>query len=417
MRTPRSSIVTLALVAASFGAGAWWSTHQHGPAEVTLQAAAPTYSCPMHPEYRADRPGDCPMCGMHLERAAAATNAAPHADASAPSGAVNVSTERQQLTGVRIGMPEMVSGPRMLRTTGRVVARENAVQQVVAGASGWIRTTGAATPGMIVHKDEVLATFYAPELIAAEQSYFSMLDTVERSGVTVTATTNQGVIANLQRAANTLRNMGVSDRQLETMKQQRDFTQDIQLMSPIDGVVLKRNVTPGLRFDRGTQFFEIADLSSVWVMADLYSAQAGHVAPGAIAHINAPSRSAAIDARVSRAEPLFDDATRTLKLRLDASNPGGVLKPGMFVDVELPVDLPSGLAVPTDAIIDTGLRKVVFVDRGNGFFDTRDVEIGWRVGELVQIVRGLEPHERIVVSGTFLVDSESRLTSASRAKK
>ena len=122
-----------------------------------------------------------------------------------------------------------------------------------------------------------------------------------------------------------------------------------------------------------------------------------------------------MSATVSPSEPIFDEATLTLKVRLEAANPQRALKPGMFVDVEFPVDLPAALVVPADAIVDSGLRKTVFVDRGNGYFEPRLVETGWRVGDDVEVTKGLMPGERIVISGTFFVDSESRMKAATRA--
>ena len=123
-----------------------------------------------------------------------------------------------------------------------------------------------------------------------------------------------------------------------------------------------------------------------------------------------------MSATVSPSEPIFDEATLTLKVRLEAANPQRALKPGMFVDVEFPVDLPATLVVPADAIVDSGLRKTVFVDCGNGYFEPRLVETGWRVGDDVEVTKGLEPGERIVVSGTFFIDSESRMKAPARAR-
>jgi Cu(I)/Ag(I) efflux system membrane fusion protein len=125
--------------------------------------------------------------------------------------------------------------------------------------------------------------------------------------------------------------------------------------------------------------------------------------------ITTPGESRATPATLSPSEPLFDEATQTLKVRLEAANPRAALKPGMFVDVELPIDLPAGLVVPADAIVDSGLRKTVFVDRGNGCFEPRLVETGGRIGDDVEVTRGLASGERIVISGTFFIDSESRM--------
>ena len=198
------------------------------------------------------------------------------------------------------------------------------------------------------------------------------------------------------------------------MGNRRELVHDIRVESPVDGVVLKRSVSPGLRFDRGFEFYRIADLNRVWILADVYRHQLPFIRRGASARITTAGESRALSATVSPSEPIFDEATLTLKVRLEASNPQRALKPGMFVDVEFPVDLPATLVVPADAIVDSGLRKTVFVDRGNGYFEPRLVETGWRVGDDVEVTKGLMPGERIVVSGTFFVDSESRMKAPTR---
>ena len=151
--------------------------------------------------------------------------------------------------------------------------------------------------------------------------------------------------------------MGVSNSQLREMGNRREFVQDIRVESPVDGVVLKRSVSPGLRFDRGFEFYRIADLNRVWILADVYRHQLPFIRRGASARITTAGEGRAVSATVSPSEPIFDEATLTLKVRLEASNPQRVLKPGMFVDVEFPVALPATLVVPADAIVDWGSAK------------------------------------------------------------
>jgi Cu(I)/Ag(I) efflux system membrane fusion protein len=180
----------------------------------------------------------------------------------------------------------------------------------------------------------------------------------------------------------------------------------------VDGFVLKRSVSPGLRFDRGFELYRIADLSRVWILADVYRDDLPFIRRGASARITTAEGSHALRATVSPSEPIFDEATLTLKVRLEAANPQRALKPGMLVDVEFPVDLPPALVIPADAIVDSGLRKTVFVDRGNGYFEPRPVETGQRIGDDVEVTKGLLAGERIVISGTFFIDSESRMKAS-----
>jgi Cu(I)/Ag(I) efflux system membrane fusion protein len=214
--------------------------------------------------------------------------------------------------------------------------------------------------------------------------------------------------------ADELRNLGVSNPQLRDMGRRRELVQDIRVESPVDGVVLKRSASPGLRFDRGFEFYRIADLNRVWILADVYRHQLPLIRRGGSARITMAEETRVLAATVSPSEPIFDDATLTLKVRLEAANPKRALTPGMFVDVEFPVDLPAAVVVPADAIVDSGLRKTVFVDTGDGSFEPRLVETGWRMGDDVEVRKGLVPGERIVISGTFFVDSESRMKAPAR---
>jgi membrane fusion protein, copper/silver efflux system len=404
----------LLLVAGSFAGGVLWTSHA---AKKSQAQEALRYACPMHPQYTSDHAGDCPACGMRLEpvRAEARANDPAVGSAALPPGAVRVSAERQQAVGVRLGVVERASGGRTLRTTGRVAPNENATYPIVAGASGWIRDVRMATTGTRVRKNEILASFYAPEFITAQQSYFSGLETIARVSSQQLQTYNERRVAEgVQRQADTLRNLGVSETQLDEMTRDRKLAQDVYVMSPVDGFVLQRNVAAGLRFDRGFEFYRIADLRRVWILTDVYQHQLPFIRPGMTARVTSAQATHPFQATVSRAEPIFDEAALTLKLRLEAANPDYTLKPGMFVDVELPIELPPTLVVPADAIVDSGMRKTVFVDSGSGYFEPRQVETGWRVGDRVEVVKGLMASEHIVISGTFLIDSESRMKAAAQ---
>jgi YHS domain-containing protein len=405
MKLAGSISLGLLLAGASFLAGTRW-THRHaGPA--SQKRAILAYACPMHPQYRSERPGDCPSCGMRLEPVLEEGGASPAAaeDGTAlPAGAVRVRPERQQTIGVRLGVVEHVSGTRALRTTGRVAPDENAVYPLVAGADGLVRGVRGATTGSFVKKNEVLLSFYAPEFVNTQLSYFSGLDTLGR------VATLDGV----ERFANTLRNLGVSEQQLAELRTKRKLNQYIEIASPVDGFVLDRKASVGLRCARGFEFYRIADLRRVWILADVYENQAPFIRAGSKARITSRDQNRQLEATVSRAEPIFDEATRTLKVRLETVNPGFALKPGMFVDVRFDIELPPSLAVPSEAIVDSGLRKTVFVDRGDGYFEPRSVETGWRLSDQVEVSKGLMVGERIVISGTFLIDSESRMKAASK---
>jgi membrane fusion protein, copper/silver efflux system len=405
--------LAVSLAACAFAGGTWWA-HRFGAAHASAHAA-PVYTCPMHPDYHSDHPGDCPMCGMRLEavRGEGATGGDPAAGAP-PHGSVQVSPERQQAIGVRLGVVGRAAGTRLLRTTGRVVADENRTYPIVAAVSGWIRNVDSVTTGDTVKKDQVLASLFAPDaqFEMAQQSYYNGLEMLYRAASAQAQSPSHDsgrALQEIERLADGLRSLGVSNSQVRELARRRELVHDIRVESPVDGVVLKRGVTPGLRFERGFELYRIADLNRVWIMADVYGDQLPFIRRGAAARITSAEESHALSATVSPSAPVFDETTQTLKVRLEAANPRSALKPGMFVDVELPVALPPALVVPADAIVDSGLRKTVFVECEPGYFEPRLVETGSRLGDDVEVTKGLTAGERIVISGTFFVDSESRM--------
>jgi len=199
----------------------------------------------------------------------------------------------------------------------------------------------------------------------------------------------------------------MSDLQIEEIHRTGVASPQINIYSPVSGFVLTRNISPQQRFDKGTEFYRIADIGRVWVMADIFEKDREFVKPGGTATIRYQGRE--IKARMSDALPQLDQQTRTLKTRFELDNPGNFLLPDMFVDVELNVETPAAVTVPAEAVIDSGLRKVVYVESASGEFEPRVVHSGWRLGDRVQVTSGLEPGERVAVSGNFLIDSESRM--------
>jgi YHS domain-containing protein len=193
--------------------------------------------------------------------------------------------------------------------------------------------------------------------------------------------------------------------------------ESVNITSPADGFVITRNVSAGQRFEKGLELFRIADLRSVWILVDLFENEADLLAPGSPVCIRVPHQPKVLDAVASTALPQFDPTARTLKLRLEADNPDFILKPDMFVDIEVPVKHRDRIVVPVDAILDSGRRKTLFVSMSNGVFVPREVNTGSRLGEHVEITAGVLPGEQIAVSGTFLLDSESRMKLAAHEPK
>ena len=202
----------------------------------------------------------------------------------------------------------------------------------------------------------------------------------------------------------------MSDLQIEEIHRTRTASPHIGIYSPVSGFVLTRNISPSQRFDKGTELYRIADISRVWVMTDIFEKDREFLKPGAEAAILYQGRR--LKARMSDALPQLDAQSRILKARFELDNPDHVLQPDLFVEVEVPVTRPPAITVPADAVVDSGDKKTVYVAKGDGVFEPRRVETGWRAGDQVEIVKGLMAGEKIVVSGTFLIDSESRMKAA-----
>jgi membrane fusion protein, copper/silver efflux system len=371
------------------------------------------YVDPMHPAYRSDKPGTAPDCGMALVPVFEPTPAAGHPGPGGGPGesTVHVSADQQRLIGARVSEARKASGRQSLRLFAQVVPDENLVYKVNVGIDGFVRELSDVTTGSTVSRHQWLATFSAPEARPAIQAYLVAVDAAAR-GRTAGDDEEQivGASAGIQTAKDRLLNIGISPVQIESIGRTGIVPPTLQLAAPGPGIVLARNISAGERFERGAELYRIADLRRVWVIADLFGMGAEHVRPGIAADIFIAGRRTTLRALVSETTvPDFDPATQSLKVRLIAENPAFVLRPGMFVDVELPIELPDAITVPVDAVIDAGVQKRVFVELRPGVFEPREVETGWRSGENVEIVSGLVEGERVVVSSSFLFDSESRM--------
>jgi Cu(I)/Ag(I) efflux system membrane fusion protein len=411
----RKAIYSLALctlAGAGFLAGSLHSAHDAVTAAAVDTRIPLYYRCPMHPTYTSDKPGISPCCGMKLEPVFASTASSPAgaAEAHAPAGSVVVSAEQQQLSGVRKAAVELASGIERLRLYGRVMPDETRVYKVNAGLDGFVQDMSAVTTGSYVARDQWLASFSTPEIRQPISAFIVTLDSLEREKKSGGNAPAQLTAANasVAIAVDRLRSLGMSQTQIEEIRQSRVLGSVIKLVSPVEGFVVARNVSAGEKFERGAELFRVADLHRVWVLADIPIGEAERVTPSLGAQVTVAGRS--IRARVSsKVLPQFDPATQSMKVRLEAENPGFVLRPEMFVDVELELPYASAITVPSEAVVASGMRSTVYVEQPAGVFEPRAVKTGRRFADRVQILEGLTPGEHIAVSGTFLLDSESRM--------
>jgi len=221
----------------------------------------------------------------------------------------------------------------------------------------------------------------------------------------------QGV-SSIQGYSDRLRNLGMSDLQIGKIADSGQLPENVDVVSPADGFIFARNVTPGQHFERAMEFYRIADLSRVWVVAEVSEEEAPNMHPGASAQIILRDEGRALPARISDSLPQSESGGGTVKLRLEVDNPKFVLRPEQLVGIEVPVHVSPAVTVPLDALVDSGSGARVYVEHAEGVFEPREVETGRRFGERVEIRQGVQPGERVVAAATFLVDSESRLKTA-----
>lgn len=377
------------------------------------------YVDPMHPAYRSSKPGIAPDCGMKLEPVYAedaSQSVLPPDDSM--QAAVHVDPAARQLYGIRLAKVERDAGQGAIRVFGRVAPDQTRVYRVNLGTDGYVKETHDDAVGNHVVKDQHLAVVYSPEFLAVSGGYLSANERTPAGAAAMKDNVAPSTVLNAsssQARADRLRNLGMSDSQIEEISRDRKIPENVYVVSPTDGFILSRNISPGVRFERYSEMYTIADLSRVWILAEVFGKDAQAFRPGARARVTLPDTGETFEARVSDVLPEVDPATRILKPRLEVDNPRFKLRPDMFVNVELAVSQQPGLTVPADAVLDSGMSKRVFVQTSADHFETREVETGWRLNGRVQIVKGLQEGETVVAGGTFLVDSESRMQIAANS--
>ncbi len=404
------------IAAALFVALALGDHHGNKPAE---SRHVLYYQDPMHPSYRSNKPGKAPDCGMDLEPVYSdAIGESLSSNGGRGAGVAEIDSAAQQLYGIKVAKVEKGSGQGAVRVFARVEPDDTRVFRINFGTDGFVKETHDDAVGEHVAKDQHLAMVYSPEFLSVAGGYLAANEHSQGAASAAkenyTPTQTQGA-ASVQARADRLRNLGMSDSQINEISKNHALPEDVYVVSPTDGFILSRSISSGMRFEKHADLYTIADLSHVWIVAEVLGRDAKAFRAGATARITLPDTDETFRATVSKVLPEVDPATRSLKLRLEADNPGFKLRPNMFVNVELPVALPDGLTVPVDAVIDSGESKHVFVQTATGRFEARTVETGWQMDQRVQILKGLQEGEAVVAAGTFLVDSESRLQLTAKA--
>jgi len=341
------------------------------------------------------------------------------APASAVEGraSVVIPADRRQLLGVR--SEPLVRAPlsRAIRTVGRIVPDERLLHHVHTKYDGFIEHVYVDFIGKYVKKGEPLLSIYSPDLYATQQEYL-----LARKAARELAKNEGDVAARGSALVDAVRQRlllwDIRPEEIATLEKEGVARRDVDLYSDESGYVLAKVALHGMRVTPADSLFDIADLSRVWVMADVYEADLSSIRLGMSATIetaSAPGRK--LRGPVTFISPTVEAATRTTKVRVEIENPGGQLKPDMFADVTLDVELGSALVVPEGAIIDAGARKLAFVDLGEGRYEPREVTLGARADAGFVVLSGLAAGEKVVVAANFLIDSESSLRAAVQSMK
>ena len=424
------------------------------------------YHCPMHPTYVAGQPGDCPICGMKLVPIESKEPDAP-AGSSAPAGAatgaagprrilhyrnpmdlsvtspvpmkdemgmdylpvysdevsagggveghasVEVSPDELRLAGLRTSVARRGTLARAIRTVGEVKADETRVSQVHSKVSGWAERLFVSYTGQAVRKGQPLLSIYSPELLATQQEFLRARETAGRFVGSDMPEVRRGGAELLEAARRRLLLFDVPQSFIDTLEGTGQPQRAVTLEAPASGFVTSREVFAGAQIEPGVTLFTLTDLSKVWVEGDVYEYEAPLVRPGQQARVTLaydPLR--VYVGRISYIYPYLNPDTRTLRVRFEFDNPGLVLKPGMYVNVELDAQAAEGVLIPDASILDTGPRQIVYVKTGEGRYEPRQVTVGLRSDGQAQILSGVKAGEAVVDRANFLLDSESRLRAA-----
>lgn len=330
-----------------------------------------------------------------------------------PLPPVQLSPQRLQSIGVTTSKVELKSVANEIRAVGNVAVDERLQAYVQLRFSGWIQKVFADTTYQYIRKGQPLLTIYSPDLVTTEQEYLL----ARKNNDLLAASTVPGVAAGanslLDAAAERLKQWGIPAREIHHLDTTGQVRHDLEIDSPVTGYITQRNALPDMYVQPDTRLYTVADLSTVWVMAEIFQTEMAQIRVDDSASVTSdayPGRT--FSGRVNFIYPEVDMTTRTVKVRLAFANPGLKLTPGMFVNVSLKFPLGRQLVIPASGVFQSGTRSIAFVDRGEGYLEPRDVTLGPRAGDEFIVLKGLQAGERIVTSANFLIDSESQLQAA-----
>jgi len=340
-------------------------------------------------------------------------NDAQDGQGGAPKNQIRISTAKVQKLGVKTEVAGLRSLDRVVRASGRIEPDERRIYDIAPKFEGYVERLLVNATGQPVRKGQPLFEVYSPELVSAQREYAIAAQGVD-SLKTAGGEAQAGMQALAEASLARLKNWDISAAQLKALAKSEDAKRTLSFLSPVTGIVTEKKAVQGMRFMPGDTLYQVTDLSSVWVLADVFEQDIGQVKSGAQARIRIDAYPGKVfEGAISYVYPTLNSQTRTVPVRIHLSNPRGLLKPGMFAQVELPVGSSAKLlAVPVSAVIDSGTRQIVLVQAGEGRFEPRPVQLGARSDDYVEVREGLQAGERVVVAANFLIDAESNLQAA-----
>lgn len=331
-----------------------------------------------------------------------------------PSAAVAVPAVARQLIGIRSAPVTRGTLEQEIRTVGTVGYDERGFSQVTLKTPGWVRAVFVDSIGREVRKGEPLFTIYSPNLMTSQDEYLLAVKMQAQLAASPLDEARANASALVASARERLRLWDVTDAQIAALERHGKAEPVLTVYAPSSGIVMKREALPGKYVEPGTTLYEIANLAMVWIHADIYESEVAAIKLGQPATVTfAAYPGETFSGRVAYVYPMLNTETRTVRVRLELPNPGLKLKTGMYGNVTLRTDAVKTLVAPKEAVLDTGLRQLVFMDRGQGRYEPASVKLGRRGQDSVEVMEGLREGDRIVTSANFLLDAESKLASAS----